>query len=221
MPGKIGSIADALEIIGAETLVNFVLASALAPFYRQAQDGYGLEKGELWRHSVGCALAARRVAGPARGDDGRLAFAGGLLHDLGKIVLDPFTAAFGPAILDLVKTERISFGEAEKRILGLSHPAAGARLARRWGLPEPLADAIEYHQDPELAPQNPALVAEAHLGNILCLNFGIGGGAEGAAYTFHPKALEVTGIEVSEMFRLSLDVHDDIRKAEALIGLAA
>ena len=55
LPRKINSIQEALVYIGTDTLVNFVLAGCLSTFYQQAQTGYGLEKGELWRHSVGCA----------------------------------------------------------------------------------------------------------------------------------------------------------------------
>jgi len=53
-------------------------------------------------------------------------------------------------------------------------------------LPEPLIESIAYHQDPSLAQSSPKLVAQVHLGNILCISFGIGVGTDGLAYTFHP-----------------------------------
>ena len=49
----------------------------------------------------------------------------------------------------------------------------------------------------------------------------IGVGTDGLAYTFHPRALEETGVGVADLFKLSLDIHDDYKKAEELIGLAA
>lgn len=221
LPRKINSIQEALVYIGTDTLVNFVLAGCLSSFYQQAQGGYGLEKGELWRHSVGCAIASQRIAGERPEDSAGLAFTAGLIHDVGKIILNAHVGKEIDRILELVKLERITFGEGERRVLGFSHAEAGAQLARHWNLPEPLIETIAFHQEPERAVVAPRLVSQVHLGNILCLSFGIGVGADGLAYSFHPRALEETGLDVSDLFRLSLDIHDDYKKAEELIGLAA
>jgi putative nucleotidyltransferase with HDIG domain len=221
LPRKINSIQEALVYIGTDTLVNFVLAGCLSSFYQQAQEGYGLEKGELWRHSVGCAIASQRIASQANEETSGQAFTAGLIHDIGKIILNTYVGEEIDAIMAMVNAEQIPFGEAEKRVLGFSHTEAGAKLARHWNLPDPLTEAIAFHQDPGKAQSHTRLVSEVHLGNILCLSFGIGVGADGLAYTFHPRALEATGIEVSDLFRLSLDIHDDYKKAEELIGLAA
>lgn len=221
LPRKINSIQEALVYIGTDTLVNFILAGCLSTFYQQAQDGYGLERGELWRHSVGCAIASQCIAAARDDDKAPQAFTAGLLHDLGKIVLDTYVKDEFEDINKLVKQENIAFTDAERRILGFSQTEAGARLARHWNLPEPLIEAISCHQDPVRARIDPMLVAQVHLGNILCLSFGIGVGNDGLAYTFHPKALEVVGLEVADLYRLSIDVHDDYKRAQELIGLAA
>lgn len=221
LPRKINSIQEALVYIGTDTLVNFVLAGCLSSFYQQAQDGYGLEKGELWRHSVGCAIASQRIAGREGADAGGLAFTAGLVHDIGKIVLNTYVGDKIEEIMKRVDDEQISFDQAEKQVLGFSQTEAGAELARRWNLPEPLIESIAYHQHPQRAKVAPKLVAQVHLGNILCISFGIGVGTDGLAYTFHPHALDHTGIEVPQLFHLSLDIHDDYKKAEELIGLAA
>lgn len=221
LPRKINSIQEALVYIGTDTLVNFVLAGCLSSFYQQAQGGYGLEKGELWRHSVGCAIASQRIAAQSSEDVSGQAFTAGLLHDIGKIILNAYVDKELPAILKLVESEQLSFCEAEKRVLGFSNTEAGTHVARHWNLPEPLIESIALHQDPTRAKVAPKLVAQVHLGNIICISFGIGVGTDGLAYTFHPKALEVAGIEIGDLYRLSLDVHDDYKKAEELISLAA
>jgi HD-like signal output (HDOD) protein len=221
LPRKINSIQEALVYIGTDTLVNFVLAGCLSSFYQQAQDGYGLEKGELWRHSVGCAIASQRIASKRTEDASGQAFTAGLIHDVGKIVLNTYVGQEFEPILKMVEEEQISFTQAEKRVLGYSQTEAGAQLARQWNLPEPLIEAIAFHQTPTHAKTSPALVAQVHLGNILCISFGIGVGADGLAYSFNPQALEAAGLEVGDLMRLSLDIHDDYKKAEELIGLAA
>ena len=220
LPRKINSIQEALVYIGTDTLVNFVLAGCLSTFYQQAQNGYGLEKGELWRHSVGCAIACQCIAEASEDGVTGLAFTAGLIHDIGKVILNDEVGNELPAILAIVENERIAFNEAEVKVFGFSQTRAGALLARHWNLPEALIDAIEHHQQPSNAKQSPKLVAQVHLGNILCLSFGIGVGNDGLAYSFEPQTLETVGVDVDDLLRLSIDIHDGYKKAEDLIGLA-
>ncbi|MCL5270776.1 MAG: HDOD domain-containing protein [bacterium] len=221
LPRKINSIQEALVYIGTDTLVNFVLAGCLSSFYQTAQNGYGLEEGELWRHSVACAIASQRISLRNNEDTHGQAFTAGLIHDIGKIILNSYVGLEINHIMELVEQHQIAFGEAEKQVLGFSHTEAGAKLARHWNLPEALIEAIEFHQQPQRAKLAPKLVAQVHLGNILCLSFGIGVGTDGLAYTFHPSAMEETGMEIADLYQLSLDIHDDYKKAEDLIGLVA
>src|SRR5689334_20501137 len=163
LPRKINSIQEALVYIGTDTLVNFVLAGCLSTFYQQAQTGYGLEKGELWRHSVGCAIAAQRISAWHADESSAQAFTAGLIHDIGKIILNTYVGAEIDTILKMVEQEQVAFTEAEKRVLGFSQTEAGARLARHWNPPEPLIEAIEFHQMPEKAKVAPKLVSQVHL----------------------------------------------------------
>ena len=221
LPRKIKTIQEALVYIGTDTLVNFVLAGCLSSFYQQAQTGYGLEKGELWRHCVGCAIASQTIAALSNDEAASQAFTAGLIHDIGKIVLNSYVGEEIENISQLVEQEHISFTQAEKQVLGFSHTEAGQQLAEHWNLPAPLIETIAYPQEPNEAKDYRKLVSQVHLGNILCISFGIGVGSDGLAYTFHPRALKECGIEVNDLYRLSLDIHDNYRKAEELIGLAA
>ncbi len=221
LPRKINSIQEALVYIGTDTLVNFILAGCLAAFYQQSQDGYGLESGDLWRHSVGCAIAAQLLS-PA--DDDALkseAFTAGLLHDVGKIILSSFVGDKMQEIMDIVKDEDIPFEKAERRILGFSHTEAGAQMAKMWNLPEPLIEAISLHQTPQAAVNHKRLVAQVHVANILCISFGIGIGTDGLAYSFDPSAMEELELNSDDLYAISVKVHDQFSRAEDMIGLIA
>lgn len=221
LPRRIKSIQEALVYIGTDTLINFILAGCLSNYYQQAQHGYGLAEGELWRHSVGTGIAAQRLAAGAGDAERAEAFTAGLLHDVGKIILSSYVADEYERIMHLVNAEGVAFDQAERQLLGFSHADAGAHMARLWNLPDSLVDAIEFHQDPDKAERNQELVSMVHLANILAVSFGIGLGNDGLAYTFHPSALKVVGMEVADLYALSVEVHEDFRQAEELIGLAA
>ena len=219
LPRKITSIQEALVYIGTDTLVNYILAGCLASYYQQAQDGYGLASGDLWRHSVGCAIASQLLAAGDEECAQAEVFTAGLLHDVGKIVLNAFVKKESEQIYALVRDDGTTFDEAERKVLGFNHTDAGAELARQWNLPEPLVEAIAHHQHPERSTKYTRLVSQVHLGNILCISFGIGLGSDGLAYTFDPTALAAVGLEVSDLYRLSVRVHEDFKKAEELVGL--
>ena len=221
LPRKINSIQEALVYIGTDTLVNFILAGCLSSYYQTAQDGYGLETGELWRHSVGCALASQRLATVSGEGDGAEAFTAGLLHDVGKIILNAYVRDEFKQIIEQVEERNVPFEQAEREIIGFSHTDAGAEMARSWNLPESLVEAIAFHQNPTLAKTHARLVSQVHLGNILCVSFGIGVANDGLAYTFHPVALETLGLEVVDLRRLSLDIHEQYCRAEEMVSLAA
>lgn len=221
LPRKVSSIDESLVYLGADTLVNFVLAGCISAFYRQAQDGYGLAAGELWRHSVACAIAAQQIGETTGDDDTMLAFTAGLLHDVGKIVINAEVRAQFDIIFGRVQESGITFEEAEREVLGFTHCEVGAEIARTWNLPETLIEAIEFHQNPLRAKDFPQLVAEVHVANILCISLGIGLGNEGMAYAFHPKALDILGLQLADLYPLTLEVHEEFAKAEELVGLVA
>lgn len=91
----------------------------------------GAASEELSAHSLFVARLARSLAPAADGDD---AFLAGLLHDLGELALvDPSaTAAASPTL--------------HARIAGM--------LLGTWGLPDEVVNAVAFHHDPELAPNN-------------------------------------------------------------------
>jgi putative nucleotidyltransferase with HDIG domain len=220
LPRKISLLEEAMVYIGTDALVNFVLAGCLSSFYHRKNEGYGLDEGDLWRHAVGTAICSQKVAERADSSLAGLAFTCGLLHDVGKIILNAYVAEDFQRLIDLVEKEGISFLLAEERVLGYTHPQAGADIAESWNLPSEIVESIRYHHDPLLAKEHQKLVSIVHVGNILCISFGIGIGSDGLAYLFHPGALDILQIQVKDLFDLSIEVHDKFKRAQDLLALS-
>jgi putative nucleotidyltransferase with HDIG domain len=208
-----------LVYIGTDALVNFVLAGHLSPFYQKEQKGYGLDPGELWKHAVGTAICSQRVADQAAPALTGSAFTCGLLHCIGKIILNTYVAEEFTRLLEMVEKNAIPFIEAEEKTLGISHAEVGAQIAEHWGLPPEIVASIRYYQNPMRAGEYAKLVSVVHVGNILCVSFGIGVGSDGLAYIFHPGALELLKIKVEDLFALSVGIHDQFKNAESLINM--
>jgi putative nucleotidyltransferase with HDIG domain len=112
---------------------------------------------ELWQHSALVGAAARLIAHRTRAADPEEAFTAGLLHDMGRAVLQLRFPAEYDTVLRLTEP---TLEEREQATFGIDHACAGAWLAEAWGLPPLIVEAAAHHHDPIVAGQalDPALV---------------------------------------------------------------
>lgn len=138
--------------LGAPAVFGIVMRLAVIRHYDYLDYFIDFDLKALWRHAVLTGLTARRLcAASERGveraagltpDD---AFTGGLLHDLGQVVL---LDSFGESYVELlgqVERSRRPIHIAEAELFGFAHPDVGAVTASSWGLPEAVSEAIELH----------------------------------------------------------------------------
>lgn len=218
-PRRIGSIVEAIVMLGFKVIRNLVMAASVQKILYQDVAGYRLEAGDLWRHSIACAMAAHRIAkrvGYHKSDE---AFIAGLLHDIGKVVLSVYVNEVYGEIVKRVKEFHISFSQAEGDVLGFTHADVGARVVDRWNLPKPYVDAIAHHHEPELGKENHKLVAIVHLADILCMMMGIGLGGDGMYYAVSSEAfsvLELSSVDVENILEELGDLFIDTDAFDAV-----
>jgi HD-like signal output (HDOD) protein len=155
-----------------------LIAAAREIFHRDLP-GYGLSGADMWSHSLGCAMASQIVAELTGYSNPQEAFISGLLHDVGKLVLNEEMQSAIPLIRVQMLRARCSFIEAERTILGFDHCDVGGRVARTWGLPQHIVQAVALHRKPIVSRQTVPLAGYVHLGETLCCAAGIGLGFEG------------------------------------------
>ncbi len=145
---EVTSIELAAALVGGRVLKNLVLNASVL----KTLEGLGKKKlfdhHEFWAHSISCAVLAKLIGEKAEKGhliDPEEAFTAGLLHDVGKIIIEQFLSDDFIQILEVIKAEGLPFSEAEERAGCLSHAEIGAALAEKWGLPLNLAHAVRYH----------------------------------------------------------------------------
>ncbi len=170
-PARISTISHALTLLGLN-VVNQVLEK-IPTITREPHTLVG-----LWEHSLGVALGAAHVARFSKIVPPDEAALGGLLHDLGKIVL---VSQF-PEIYYSVRQQRdeghLSIYEAEGLVMGgLTHTTVGGWIAKEANFPAAVREVMTCHHHPERARVYPALTCCVHLANAIChgLNFGYAG----------------------------------------------
>lgn len=173
---RIESIDHALMHLGVNLVMKFVIAAAVEGFFAQSGMGYSLCKGGLYHHAVGVAVIAEKLARLTRAAKPGLAYAAGLLHDIGKVVLDQFVGSAYPLFYRKLIDERTAdFMQAEQALFNTTHPAVGFALAQRWSFPESLAEAIRCHHALDAAGgRHQGLDGLVFLANMLMSRFRAG-----------------------------------------------
>ncbi len=160
---KISSIQHAVLLLGVRTVRNLVLSAVLVKSFGESSRDRRLDRGRLWRHAVACAAGSRMLSRRLGGEDPEEAFLGGLVHDMGIVVLDQFFHDGFRQVADLAIGMNMPLTDAEREVFGRDHAFVGRQLARRWNFPAAVAEAIGCHQDPARARLNPRLAAIVHL----------------------------------------------------------
>lgn len=191
---KIFNIKEAVMILGFNTVRNLVMAASMYNVMNKELPGYSLEKGELWKHSMTTALLSRSLAQKVDKSLSERAFIAGLIHDMGKVVLDNFIKDLFSKVIEKVKAENVPFMDAERDILGMDHASVGAKISVKWNLPDELTETIAFHHAPVEAKINPKLVCLIHIADAVSLSLGAGLGSDGLLYPVDGTAIEQLGL---------------------------
>lgn len=198
LPCKVGSVTQAVVLLGWKKLIQLVMASCVNAVMGKPVPGYDLPAGELWRHSIAVSVAAEGLAKELKVSASEEIFTAALLHDVGKLVLGGFVKED----LEKIETEAsrgISFEVAEHMVLGTDHTEVGAQILKNWSFPPALVNAVRWHHDPDSAGKTDTLVDIVHVANILCLMIGIGVGREGLCYKPSPLATKRLGLRTNDL----------------------
>ena len=221
---KIDTLKDAVLLLGEEILIKSVITAAVNTYYRQTgTSGYSLCKGGLFFHAVGVAATAEKIAETCDTDNAKIAYIGGLLHDIGKVVLDQYVADSSPLFFRKLSQNDINFTDAEKKILGITHSEAGALLAKEWRFSKGLTEIIQFHHHPEKTTHNKKLGFIIYLADLLMEKFNAGFDLEKMQTASLQAALKGLGLSMADLpglidtipvhFINSIDTFDAKRRA--------
>lgn len=171
---SIDTVSTAIIIIGFNTMKSLVVAASLKDLHRN----FGLFEQKLWEHSLGVSLAASFLAMETQMLPAEEAMVAGLIHDVGKTILNNSMAESYSLVIESVYEQGEHFIRVEDEILGFNHCNVGGLIARKWKLPKNLEVVIEYHHAESFPPfednTHETLCEIIKIADTMCLNLGIG-----------------------------------------------
>ncbi len=214
-PGTAGGPPDgeAFARLGAGLGWGITLAAGLAAGMPGMFDGYDLRGTDLWRHSVAVAIYAQRLANHTRIAHAETAFAAGLLHDIGKLVIESLGVARRASdLLARLDAGEDAFLERAPSPLEADHAEAGRVVAERWKLPPPIVAAAAHHHTPEAAyaPDFAGIVGIVHIANGLAHAMGHSAESEGRRHPSVSATLTRLRVDTRVLERAASEALEEI-----------
>lgn len=206
------NVGQAIARLGTRNIICIVVAVALRNSMAQALPTEFLDR--FWSRSNGMALASGMVARKLRGIPTDLAYTYGLFHDAAIPVMMRRFPDYAE-VFDAARDQGKELPEVEDDRYHCSHAVVGALLARNWGLPKGLADAICFHHEADvyemgadvLAAESLGLIAVTHIAERLMADLGVARDDEGVA--FFDRAVAYLGLDEDDL----QDLREDLAEA--------
>jgi putative nucleotidyltransferase with HDIG domain len=133
LPRKIGSVQDAVVVLGFDVVRSMVLSAGIAKTL-PSTPGSLFDRHAYWRKSFRVAVFSKAMARMLR-DEPQLAFTAGMFHDIGLLVLDLCLPQQFAELLQVQAATGEDLIGVARRELGFDHASTGAEIIRRWNFP--------------------------------------------------------------------------------------
>ncbi|HEY3380236.1 MAG TPA: HDOD domain-containing protein [Vicinamibacterales bacterium] len=195
----ITTITQAMVLLGFDVVKTLVLSASVLDIL-ELMNRY---LSGLWEHSLATARVANALAERLCIPNPEEIAVSGLLHDLGKVVIAQRFPAEHQEIRVLVRARGCLQIEAEREVLGSTHPEIGMWLLKKWGLPAKLFYPIAYHTRFHRTRDFADRTAIIHLADVMCRARGYGSPGDNRVPAINRDAwalVRITMTDVEDVF---------------------
>ncbi len=141
LPRRITTLRESVVLLGFREVKALAVAACLmdggeVPAFMDYQ--------RFWLNSVTVGLLAETLA-DAEGRDPTDAFTAGILHNVGRLALAQHRPVWLERAVEQASESGRPIHDVQRDALGFSDAELGAAMARGWGFPERLVEAVSYH----------------------------------------------------------------------------
>ena len=116
--GRVGSIDHAISLLGMNRMLDLAVCSSFTKVIPKVLPGYSMDGATFWRHNAATAVLSEKIAEHIGLGLSTEAFACGLLHDCGKLIVAQMGEHDCARLQSALREARLPAIELERRILG-------------------------------------------------------------------------------------------------------
>ncbi len=173
---EVNSLQHAVMILGLKTIKSLVLTATTRSLYKK----FGITEQMMWDHSIGAGIASKVIAGNLGSEVEDVAFVGGLMHDLGKVIMNNETPEMFSEVMMNIYNDNTESITAEQELYGFDHTDIGAGVVTKWKFAPILVHILGKHHLHKCTLEEigddmrTKSVACVHLADNICKVLGIG-----------------------------------------------
>ncbi|CAM2068776.1 HDOD domain-containing protein [Sulfidibacter corallicola] len=141
---EVTSVRQAVVLLGLKQIRNLVVTMVSVNHFVEPP-GSHIKLSDFWNHSLAVATIAQSLSNRFKYAEGSNVYLAGLLHDVGKVIIQCFYPEDMSRIIEVIDSDHCSMYDAEQKVLGFSHAEIGGCLTRKWKLPQQVTESIHYH----------------------------------------------------------------------------
>jgi putative nucleotidyltransferase with HDIG domain len=165
-PKKVDSLRMAVSVLGFNQVQEIALTKAFINSFNKLAKEQRTFFDKHWTHSFLCGMIARRIASDLHCPPDS-AFMGGLIHDIGKLImLETFSDDYS-AEHWMTNFSNEEILHEELRVFSFTHDQVGGQLLKKWDFPETLVTAVSNHHRPVEAVTEKSLALIIQLADLL------------------------------------------------------
>ena len=173
----------------------------------------------MWRHAIATSIVADALGKKINCPDRDFLYISALLHAIGKLVLSEFVQNLSSEIFLLVDEEKVSFLDAERKVLGITHAEVGAEVLVHWKLPGMIVSAVRKHHTP-YCEDDSAIENIVRLADSLAMLMGYETSVDGLAYQGFTELSRLYGLKSDDLESIMAASVEEISKVEAEFGIS-
>jgi HD-like signal output (HDOD) protein len=214
----IASVSQAVVLMGFAEVQNIALSVSI--FSRFSGTTKLFDRRAFWEHcfATACAADALQNRVSAQTNDGYVA---GMLHDIGRIVLDQYFPNEFRDIIALSEKQQMSLLDAERKILGVTHCDIGYWLTEKWKLPTMLTDSILFHHSPFSCRESYVLTSIVHVADFIAKAFANYMKKESVPPPKDESAFKLLNLDSEKVMNLADLISKKMEYLDILVGTAA
>jgi HD-like signal output (HDOD) protein len=182
--GDMADIHRCIAVLGYRTIrqVAVCVSVATSVVSAAAKANGQLDYRELWRHSVSTGAIAKHLAEMTGYPEPEEIFTAGLLHDLGKFILEIYSPSSYGDVIHSRKEKNLPLIDVEQEAFGFDHAVLGEAFGFSWRFPGMLTCCFGHHHDEPRTGWTPG--SEGHALSLVSL-------ADHLANTLTPPACDL------------------------------